>query len=101
VTQPVVQKVARQAERRKPNNQDLPEGIDQKLWRRVFISTYMRWVASQPNPWEIPVALACQMMQLILDAISPDISYEVTSSGSVYLLVCGDVIYDNNTDSYL
>lgn len=93
MTQPVTQKVARQAERKKPNNQDLPEGIDAKLWSRVFISTYMRWVASQSNPWEIPVALACQQMQLMLNAIFAGIEYEVTGSGIVYLLVCDDMIH--------
>lgn len=36
---------ARQAEWKKPGNNNLPDGVDQKLWRRVFISTYMQYVA--------------------------------------------------------
>ena len=72
---------------KKPNNNDLPAGIDQKLWRPVFISTYIQFVATQPNPWEIPAKLACEKMQLIWDAIFPNIEYTVIPTSAVYLLV--------------
>ena len=72
---------------KKPSNSDLPAGVDQKLWRSAFISTYMQFVATQPNPWEVPAKLACEKMQLIWDAIFPDIEYTVTVTSAVYLLV--------------
>jgi hypothetical protein len=80
--------VTRAPERaKKVNNNDLPSGIDQKLWRPAFISTYMQFVASQPNPWELPVKLACEKLQLIWDAIFPGTDYIVTSTSAAYLLV--------------
>ena len=80
--------MARVPERaKKPSNNDLPPSIDQKLWRPVFISTYMQWAATQPDPWEIPVKLACEKMQLIWNAIFPGSYYIVTSTSAVYLLV--------------
>ena len=80
--------MARAPERaKKPSNNDLPASIDQKLWRPVFISTYMQWAATQPDPWDIPVKLACEKMQLIWDAIFPRSDYIVTSTSAVYLLV--------------
>ena len=79
--------VARQAERKKPGNNNLPDGVDQKLWRCVFISTYMQYVATTPNPWEVPVKLGCETMQVIWDAIFPNIPYAVTSTSSIYLIV--------------
>jgi hypothetical protein len=78
---------ARQAERKKPGNNNLPDGVDQKLWRRVFISTYMQYVATTPNPWEVPVKLGCEKMQVIWDVIFPSIPYTVTSTSTVYHIV--------------
>ncbi|KAG1856829.1 hypothetical protein C8R48DRAFT_674801 [Suillus tomentosus] len=78
---------ARQAERtKKPGNNDLPDGVEQKLWRRVFVSTYMQYIATLANPWEVPPKLACQKLQVIWDAIFPNISYTVTSTSTVYLI---------------
>lgn len=77
----------RQVERKKPSNINLPDGVDPKLWRRVFISTYMQYVATTPNPWEVPVKLGCETMQVIWNVIFPNIPYTVTSAGSVYLIV--------------
>ncbi|KAG1871595.1 hypothetical protein F4604DRAFT_1681411 [Suillus subluteus] len=55
---------ARQTERAKNlSNDDLPEGIDPKIWRRVFISTYIQYVATLANPWKVPAKLACEKMQ--------------------------------------
>lgn len=47
----------------------------------------MWWVASQPNPWEIPVWLACKKLQLIWGAIFPGFMHTVTSNSAVYILV--------------
>ena len=68
---------------------DLPKGTDQRLWWQTFISTYMQFVASQSDPWDIPAALACEKLQVIWDAIFPDIDYTVTHMSTMYLLVSG------------
>ena len=89
---------ARQTERKKPGNNNLPDGVDQKLWRRVFISTYMQYVATTPNPWEVPVKLGCEKMQVIWDVIFPSIPYVVTSTSTVYFIV--RVSYVTNQQRY-
>ncbi|KAG2114136.1 hypothetical protein DEU56DRAFT_761879 [Suillus clintonianus] len=71
---------------KKPGNNDLPDGVEQKLWRRVFVSTYMQYVATLANPWEVPPKLACQKLQVIWDAIFPNISCTVTSTSTMYLI---------------
>ncbi|KAG1860199.1 hypothetical protein DFJ58DRAFT_840080 [Suillus subalutaceus] len=63
---------------KKPGNNDLPDGVEQRLWRCVFISTYMQYVATLANPWEVPPKLACQKLQVIWDTIFPNIPYTVT-----------------------
>ena len=68
---------------------DLPEGTNQRLWWRTFVSTYMQFATSQPDPWDIPATLACEKLQLIWDAIFPGIEYTVTATSAVYLLVSG------------
>ena len=72
---------------KKPSNNDLPEGIDIKLWRPVFISTYMQYVGSLTNPWEVPVKKACKVMQQLWDELFPNIPYTVTSTSAVYIIV--------------
>jgi hypothetical protein len=76
-----------QAASKKVGNNDLPEGTDQRLWRRTFISTYIQFVGTQPDPWDIPAALACEKLQIIWDTVFPSIPYTVTSTSAVYLLV--------------
>jgi hypothetical protein len=49
----------------------------------------MQFAASQSDPWDIPAALACEKLQVIWDAIFPDIEYTVTHTSAVYLLVSG------------
>ena len=72
---------------KKPGNNDLLDGVETKLWHPVFVSTYLAYVGTMSNPWEIPVKTACEIMQLIWDAIFPDIPYMVTSTSSIYLIV--------------
>jgi len=57
---------------KKLSNDDLPDGVDLKIWRRSFVSTFMQYVGSSPNPWDIPAKLACEKMQLIWDARTPE-----------------------------
>ncbi|KAG1735573.1 uncharacterized protein EDB91DRAFT_1250404 [Suillus paluster] len=71
---------AHQAERtKKPGNNDLPDGVEHRLWRRVFV----------------PPKLACQKLQVIWDAIFPSISCTVTSTSTVYIIAVQRV-----SDSY-
>ncbi|KAG0705983.1 hypothetical protein DFH29DRAFT_1028190 [Suillus ampliporus] len=78
---------AHQAEHtKKPGNNDLPDGVEPRLWCCVFVSTYMQYVATLANPWEVPPKLACQKLQVIWDTIFPNISCTVTSTSTVYLI---------------
>ena len=72
---------------KKPGNNDLPDGVEAKLWRPVFVSTYMQYVGFMTNPWEIPVKTACEIMQLIWDAIFPDISFIVSPSNVLIVIL--------------
>jgi hypothetical protein len=78
---------------KKLSNDDLPDGVDLKIWRRSFVSTFMQYVGSSPNPWDIPAKLACEKMQLIWDAVFPNIKYKVTSTSTAYYLVRPPYIY--------
>ena len=78
---------------KKLSNNNLPDGVDLKTWRRSFVATYMQYVGSSPNPWDIPAKLACEKMQLIWDAVFPNIKYKVTSTSAVYFLVRPPYIY--------
>ena len=78
---------------KKLSNDDLPDGVDLKIWRRSFVSTFMQYVGSSPNPWDIPAKLACEKMQLIWDVVFPNIEYEVTSTSTVDYLVRPPYIY--------
>ena len=72
---------------KKLSNNDLPDGVDLKTWRQSFVSTYMQYAGSVPDPWDIPAKLACEKMQLIWDDVFPGIEYKVTSTSTVYYLV--------------
>jgi hypothetical protein len=75
---------------KRPKNADLPGGIDFKVWRRVFVPTFMRWVSQQDNPFEHNPKLGCSAMQKIWDSIFSDVPYTITQSCSVYALVSHD-----------
>ena len=68
-------------------NGDLPSGIDSKVWRRIFVPTFMRWVSQQDNPFEHNPKLGCNAMQKIWDSVFSDVPYTITQSSSVYGLV--------------
>lgn len=65
----------------------LPNGVSGPLWRRVFISTYMRFVSWQNYPWEVPVKQACENMQTIWDEVYSDIPETITPSSVAYSIV--------------
>ena len=87
---------------KRPKNSDLPKGIDLKVWRRVFVPTFMRWVSQQENPFEHNVKLGCSAMQKIWDSIFHDVPCTITQSSPVYGLVSRDfypILY--STSSYM
>jgi hypothetical protein len=90
--------VARQ--KRKLGNNDLPDGIDMKLWRRAFVATYMQFVGGLSDPWDVPPRLACEKMQLIWDALF-DIEYEITPTSTVYIIVRSLIYQYGTTNKYL
>ncbi|KAG1812060.1 uncharacterized protein BJ212DRAFT_1301602 [Suillus subaureus] len=67
------------------------ECINPKIWHHVFISTYIQYVATLANPWEVPAKLACEKMQVIWDAIFPHIAHTVTSLSSVYYIAVHNI----------
>jgi hypothetical protein len=72
---------------KRPKNGDLPSDIDYKVWRRVFIPTFIRWVSQQDNPFEHNPKLGCKVMQQLWDNIFFDVPYMIIPSGPVYALV--------------
>ena len=78
---------------KRPKNSDLPRDIDFKVWRRVFVPTFMRWVSKQDNPFEHNPKLGCSAMQKIWDTIFPDVPCMITQSCAVYGLVSHHFYY--------
>ena len=72
---------------KKPKNGDLPDGIDYKVWRHIFVPTFMKWVSQQDNPFEHNPKCSCEAMQNIWDALFDEVPYMVVPSSAVYALV--------------
>jgi hypothetical protein len=85
-TKPKISKNTGESSKRAKNS-DLPSDIDFKIWRRVFVPTFMRWVSQQDNPFEHNTKLGCEVMQQIWDTIFPDVPYTIIPSGPVHALV--------------
>jgi hypothetical protein len=69
-------------------NKDLPpECHIGNAWRRAFIPSYIRYVASLKNPWVINDDDAVGAMKLIWDVIYPTLPYTITSKTSVFYIV--------------
>ncbi|KIM86487.1 hypothetical protein PILCRDRAFT_4965 [Piloderma croceum F 1598] len=84
-TKPKISKNTGESSKRAKNS-DLPSEIDFKIWRRVFVPMFMRWVSQQDNPFEHNTKLGCEVMQQIWDAIFPDVPYTIIPSGPVHAL---------------
>ncbi|KIM78242.1 hypothetical protein PILCRDRAFT_11458 [Piloderma croceum F 1598] len=54
---------------KKPSNNDIPDRVDIKLWHL-----------------EVPVKTACKIIQLIWDALFPNILHMITSTSPVYII---------------
>jgi hypothetical protein len=61
----------------------------------------MQYVASLDNPWDVPVKVACDKMQLIWDALFSNIPHVVDSSSSVYRIVSMNRKRHGGTNKYL
>jgi hypothetical protein len=70
-------------------NRDLPVGCtDGNVWRRAFVPTYIRFIASLKNPWTIDDDTAIQALQTIWDAIyGQTIQHAVTADDAVFHIV--------------
>jgi hypothetical protein len=85
---------------KKVSNNDLPDGVEPKIWHQLFIMTYMQYVASLDNPWDVPVKVACNTMQLIWDALFSHILHVVDSNSSVYRIVSMSQKHHGGTNKY-
>ena len=68
------------------NNKDLPVPVDSR-WSKSFISTVTLWCSTRPNVWNIPDEELTVALQLVFNAVYPDIKYCVTITGSVFSVV--------------
>src|SRR5258707_14807430 len=67
---------------------DLPEGAtDEFRWRKVFITTFIYYVAQQNNPWGVHDKVVKPALQIIWDKIYPHIKHKVKIDGAVFHLV--------------
>jgi hypothetical protein len=68
---------------KKARTEELPDWIDQKWFRHVFVTSYMAFVGQTADPWDVPVKQAVKVMQKIWDATT-DNEYEITTSTAVF-----------------
>jgi hypothetical protein len=68
---------------------DLPLGcVEDGLWRKTFIPTYIAFISQQEDPWTITDAVAKSAMQKIWDKIfGEDIPHKITTDGAVFSVV--------------
>ena len=67
---------------------DLPEGAtDENRWRKVFIPTFIHYVAQQNDAWGVRDEVVKPALQVLWDAIYPDIEHKVKVDGAVFYLV--------------
>jgi hypothetical protein len=76
------------------NNSHLPpSSLSNNSWRRVFIPTFINFLATYTDPWVIEDAEAIKAMQKIWDHIYlnrpgfPDIPYAVVTNQAVFSVV--------------
>jgi len=90
-----VRRKARAPQLRKTfKNGDLPSGCQTNdTWRRAFIPTYLRWVATQGDPWALDDEKALKAMQDIWDAIYEQrVQYTITLNDPVSSIVSQPIV---------
>lgn len=65
---------------------DLPVPSDQR-WSRNVIGTLTLWCGTQPNVWNIPDQDFVDALQVIFDAIYPEVDHQVSLHGAVHAVV--------------
>lgn len=67
------------------SNKQLPqECLENDLWRRAIIPTFIWWAAHQANPWEIKEADALAALQTIWNALCKKLSRKITVDDPVF-----------------
>lgn len=69
---------------------NLPSGsLDGNIWRRRYVTSYIKFVAGYKNPWTVPDNVAIETMQKIWDAVYRDkIRYTIELNDACFRLVC-------------
>ena len=67
----------------KKRSEELPDWIDARWFRQIFVTTYMSFVGQSVDPWDVPAKRAVEVMQAIWDTTNDKV-YEVTTSTAVY-----------------
>jgi hypothetical protein len=67
---------------KKARTKELPDWINQKWFRHVFVTSYMAFVGQTADPWDVPIKQTVKVMQKIWNATT-DIEYKLTSSCAV------------------
>jgi hypothetical protein len=74
-------------------NENLPEGATaNNMWRRVFIPTYITYIASSEDPWVVDDDDALASMQIIWKAVyAQKLTHIITLNGAVFHIVRADL----------
>jgi len=88
-------RTAQSSSRKGFKNSDLPAGCqDNDKWRREFIPTYLWWVATQPDPWNVDDEKALEALQAIWDKIyGAKIPYVITLNDAVFSIVSELILF--------
>ncbi|KAH7904888.1 hypothetical protein BJ138DRAFT_1106444 [Hygrophoropsis aurantiaca] len=73
----------RKVPRTKFRNQDLPVATSDARWLQDYMNTVILWAGSQ-HGWDIPKPSLVNAIQIIFDAVFPEIEYEVTTDGALF-----------------
>ncbi|KAH7905577.1 hypothetical protein BJ138DRAFT_1105871 [Hygrophoropsis aurantiaca] len=66
---------------------DLPQALqNDSRWSKKFLPAVMLWVGSLGSVWGMSEEFLRSHFQMIFDAIYPDVSYTVTTSGALFAL---------------
>jgi hypothetical protein len=72
------------------NNSHLPSGCqDGNRWRRIFVPTYITFVAGYDNPWSVTDDDAVPAMQAIWNKVydNPKITHKIEAQQAVFSVV--------------
>jgi len=92
--QPVRRKARAPQPRKTFKNGDLPSGcLTNDAWCRAFVPTYLRWAATQEDPWALDDEKALDAMQKIWNAIyNKTVPYTITLNDPVFSIVSRPIL---------